>query len=276
MITVRGSRFVIREGGLAGRRAAVILCGAGRTNAAAATEVLIDGHRPRRIISAGFAGGLSPQLKRHDILVANQLLAAHGPAMRLELPASLSAACSRAGVHCGPLLTADHVIRLPGEKQSLFARYGAVAVDMETFAVAEVCLRRQVAFSSIRVINDAAGERLSRDIEHLLSQKTEAARLGAAVGASGGDPPARRTCTSCGKTRWWPPTAWPDFWRKASLTDGRQRIDAQFSGGQTFSSVPSRQAGMPLVGMAVQLPPQQPECLSSHVVSHWRRPPAWC
>ena len=54
---------------------------------------------------------------------------------------------------------------------------------METFAVAEVCAARQVAFSSIRVINDTADEALPRDVEHLLAQKTAAARLGAALGA---------------------------------------------------------------------------------------------
>ena len=87
------------------------------------------------------------------------------------------------GVHCGPLLTADRVVRLPGEKRSLFSRYGALAVDMETYAVAEVCQRRQVAFSSIRVINDTADETLPGDVEHLLRQKTGAARLGAALDA---------------------------------------------------------------------------------------------
>ncbi len=54
---------------------------------------------------------------------------------------------------------------------------------METFAVAEVCAARQVAFSSIRVTNDAADQALPRDVEHLLAQKTAAARLGAALGA---------------------------------------------------------------------------------------------
>ena len=54
---------------------------------------------------------------------------------------------------------------------------------METFAVAEVCAARQVAFSSIRVVNDTADEALPHNVEHLLAQKTAAARLGAALGA---------------------------------------------------------------------------------------------
>ena len=87
------------------------------------------------------------------------------------------------GMHCGTLLTVDRVIRTPRDRRSLFQRTGALGVDMETLAVAEVCTARQVAFSSIRVINDTADEALPRDVEHLLAQKTAAARLGAALGA---------------------------------------------------------------------------------------------
>jgi adenosylhomocysteine nucleosidase len=75
------------------------------------------------------------------------------------------------------------VIRTPRDRQSLFQRTGALGVDMETFAVAEVCAARQVPFLSIRVINDTAKEVLPRDVEHLLVQKTAAARVGAALGA---------------------------------------------------------------------------------------------
>ena len=146
-------------------------------------EVLIDGHRPRRVISAGFAGGLCPELKRNDILIADRLLTTTGGEMSVELPAGLLAALRRPGVRRGPLLTADRVVRLPREKLALFQRYGAMAVDMETLAVAEVCLRRNVPFSSVRVINDTADEALPHDVEHILVQRTGAARLGAALGA---------------------------------------------------------------------------------------------
>jgi adenosylhomocysteine nucleosidase len=182
IVTIRGSGFVVREGGLNGRRVVMILSGAGRSSAAMATEVLIDGHRPGRVISAGFAGGLCPELKRNDILIADRLLEIDGKQMSVELPAGLSAAVGP-GVHRGPLLTSDRIARLRAQRQALFDRYNAMAVDMETFAVAEVCLRRQTPFSSIRVINDTSDQVLPRDVEHLLAQKSGAAQLGAALGA---------------------------------------------------------------------------------------------
>lgn len=183
VVTIQANRLVAREGGLKSRRVVVILSGPSRENAARATEILIDGHQPRRVVSAGFAGGLCPEMKRNDLLVADRLLSAEGGEMAVELPAGLSAALGGPGVHCGTLLTADRVVRLPSERQSLFRRYGAMAVDMETFAVAEVCRVRNVAFSSIRVVNDTSDETLPRDVKHLLAQPSGPAQWGAALGS---------------------------------------------------------------------------------------------
>jgi adenosylhomocysteine nucleosidase len=182
-ITVRGSGFRVLEGGLRGRRVALILAGAGQANARHAAEILIDGHRPACVVSAGFGGGLATKLRRNDIVVADRLLDAEGHELAVELLPGLLAATGAPGVHRGTLLTTDRVVRMPSERKALFDRTGALAVDMETFAVADVCAARHVAFSSIRVVNDTADETLPPDVEHLLVQKTNAARLGAALGA---------------------------------------------------------------------------------------------
>jgi adenosylhomocysteine nucleosidase len=182
-VAIRGGRFGLCEGGWKGRRVVVIRSGPGRSRAAQATEVLLDGHQPRLVISAGFASALCPELRRHDIFIADQLLTAAAGRIAIELPPGLSATLDQPGVHRGSLLSADSAARLPREKQSLFQRYGALAVDGETFAVAEVCLRRGVPFRSLRVIRDTADESLPREVQHLLAQKTASAKLGAALGA---------------------------------------------------------------------------------------------
>jgi adenosylhomocysteine nucleosidase len=183
VVTIRSARFVAREGGLAGRRVVTILSGPGTVNAADAADVLIDAHRPQRVISAGLAGGLSSKLHRNDIVVADRVVTTDGRELPLPLPNNMSAAFQPPGVHHGTLLTADRVVRLPSERQSLHHQYGALAVDMETFAVAEVCQRRGVPFLAVRVINDTFDETLPPDVEHLLAQKTGAAQWGAALGA---------------------------------------------------------------------------------------------
>ncbi|MCE5267655.1 MAG: hypothetical protein LLG00_07200 [Planctomycetaceae bacterium] len=178
-VTIRAHGFRLREGGLHGRRVVLVLSGAGRKNAQRATEMLIDGHRPGLVVSAGFAGGLSPELKRNDIFIADRLVGTS----TIDVAGSGLAAGTHPGVHRGALLTADRVVGSPVERRELRDRHGAMAVDMETSAVAGVCVARRVPFSSIRVINDLADETLPRDVEHLLRQRSGAARLGAALGA---------------------------------------------------------------------------------------------
>ena len=189
---IRGHGLTIRVGGLKGRRAAIVRSGPGGEKAARAAEILLDGHRPRMLLSAGFAGGLSPELKRHDILLADRAIDASGREILLHQtnPANLLGSSDEAGgnerppqrtgewpgLHTGTLLSADRVVRLPAEKRALFERHGALAVDMETFAAAEVCRRRGVPFAAVRIIYDAFDDTLPPDVERLLDQKSEAAR----------------------------------------------------------------------------------------------------
>jgi len=182
-VSTRGHGFLVREGGLAGRAVALVLSGPGRSAAAKATEALIEGHHPQWVISTGFAGGLDANLRRNDILMADHLVDTSGNRLQLDLKINPAALAVVPGVHVGRLLTADRLIRLPNEKRSLGAQYDAKAVDMETFAVAEVCRRRQTRFLSVRVISDAVDDELPKDIENLVNQKTKTAQLGAAAGA---------------------------------------------------------------------------------------------
>lgn len=182
-VTTQGDGFSLRQGILGGRRIAVALSGAGRAKAAKAADALIAGHRPQWIISAGFAGGLDAKLHRHDLLMADHVADMAGNQLTIDLQVDPAALRAAPQVHVGRLLTADHVIRTPAEKEALGRQYHALAVDMETFAVAEVCRQRQVRFLAVRVINDPADEELPHDVEHLLAQKSGAAVLGAALGA---------------------------------------------------------------------------------------------
>jgi adenosylhomocysteine nucleosidase len=144
---------------------------------------LIDAYRPRLVVSAGFAGGLDARGRRQDLVVASSLASAQGGEMTLD-PAVLAPWLDEVpNLHRGRLLTCDRVIRLRAEKQELGRQHDALAVDMETFAVAEVCQARAVDFLAIRAISDAVDDELPRDIGKLLAQKSFAGQLGAAVGS---------------------------------------------------------------------------------------------
>ncbi len=178
LIGIRGGKFKVRQGGLKGKGIVVIHAGVGRENARAATETLIAGNRPQWVISAGLAGGLRADLKRGDILMADSILGEDGSrlAIDLQMPAT-------PGVHVGPLVTADRPVLKADDKRALGQRSGALAVDMETLAVAEVCRREEQRFLAVRVISDTVDEKLPEDVERLLRKKTLARRVGAAAGS---------------------------------------------------------------------------------------------
>ncbi len=181
VVRTDGHGFVAREGGLSGRRLVLLESGPGRKAAAKGATALVAGHQPRWLISAGFAGGLHQDLKQGDVLLANEIVGLDGQKLGIDLkldPQSLSRS-----VHVGRLLTVDRIIRDPAEKRSLGEAHQALAVDMESLDVAEVCRREQVRFLSARVITDAVDRELPHDVDNLLKQKSTAGRIGAVTGA---------------------------------------------------------------------------------------------
>lgn len=184
VITIRGHGFTARQGGYKGRGVVLFRSGAGRNAAARATETLIAGHKPKWILSAGFAGGLTESVKRFDVIMADRLVDAAGNRLSVDLRVDPQSLAKTPGVHVGGLLTVDQIVRFPDQKRALGEQHQALAVDMESFAVAEVCRREQVKFLAIRVISDPLEEELPPDVERLLRQNTRLSRLGAAVGAA--------------------------------------------------------------------------------------------
>lgn len=183
VVTIRGHGFVARQGRLHKRNVVMILSGSGREAAARATEALIDGHRPGWIISAGLAGGLSEALKRNHLLMADAIVDESGGRLCLDLRVEPESLRRTPDVHVGTLLTIDRVVRLSEEKRRLGEKHQALAVDMESYAVAEACRRRQVRFLSVRVIGDPVDEELAAEVRGLLKQQSPSAKLGALVGA---------------------------------------------------------------------------------------------
>jgi nucleoside phosphorylase len=87
------------------------------------------------------------------------------------------------GLHVGRLLSVDRLIRQPAERRILHEEHDALACDMETISVARACQELNTRLLSVRIISDAVDDELPPEIEHLLSQKSIAGKLGAAAGA---------------------------------------------------------------------------------------------
>jgi len=146
-----GGRFVFRGGKLAHVRVAVVETGPGATLAARGARALIDAHHPGWIISAGFSGALQPTLKLGDIVVATGIHTADGRDLSLDLKYEPD---PQRGIHSGRLLNCERIVRTVEEKRRLAESSGCLAVDMESFAVADACRATGHRFLAIRTISD--------------------------------------------------------------------------------------------------------------------------
>jgi adenosylhomocysteine nucleosidase len=181
--TSRHAHGVERAGKLTGREVAVIDGGVGQKAAARATAEAIKFYQPRWVISAGFAGGLDEKLRRGHIVMADEVSNLAGQRLAVGMKIDPRSLAGMKGLHIGRLLTIDAILRQPAERHRLAEQHGAIACDMETYAVAEVCQQRGVPLFAIRIISDAVDDELPPEIEHLLAQKSLAGKLGAATGA---------------------------------------------------------------------------------------------
>ncbi|QDU38773.1 5'-methylthioadenosine/S-adenosylhomocysteine nucleosidase [Maioricimonas rarisocia] len=152
-----GGKFVFRGGFLGDARVAIVESGAGFAKARRATQALVDAHTPDWVISAGFSGALRDEMRIGDIVVANSIVDTHGHELSVDMNME---ADPEHGLHVGRLVTADEIVRTIDEKRALADRTEALACDMESLAVAQVCQETRTRFMAIRSISDD----LSRDL----------------------------------------------------------------------------------------------------------------
>jgi adenosylhomocysteine nucleosidase len=152
----------------------VALSGMGSAAATTAAEVLV-GAGARGLMSFGFAGGLDPDLRAGSIVVPSAVISRDGepfptsPDWRARLVAALGATKGLGSVAQGPviagtLLTSEQVMDTLAVKAAAFRDTGAVAVDMESLAVAKVAAVHSLPFIAVRVIVDTAADVLPRAV----------------------------------------------------------------------------------------------------------------
>ncbi len=174
-----GGGFVFHGGRLGNVRVAFAQAGMGAGPARRATQALLDAHSPQWVVSAGFSGGLLPEMKVGNIAVAREIVDQHGGRLSVDLQMEPNAA---AGLFVGRLLMVDGIVRTVDERQRLAAAHAAIACDMESFSVAAVCQETHTRFLAVRVISDDATVDLPPEILTIVGG-TGSVRLGAAVGA---------------------------------------------------------------------------------------------
>ena len=157
----------------------LVRSGMGRDRARRALVEIAEKWELKEVISIGYAGALDPSLEVGDLVVADQVIAIDTSRPGEEMKSySLDKEIFKtiAGDHGRILLTVDRVAATPEDKKQLRDRYSAVAVDMETSALAEEAQARNLSFISVRAITDTADQELI-DCSHLVAEDGDVSKL---------------------------------------------------------------------------------------------------
>ena len=187
-----GEKFRIQGLLLHDIRIAVVESGTGAARTTRATHTLLDGHTPKWVLSVGFSGALQPHLKVGDLVVAEAIVNAEGKG--LSVPVQMQSA-PKDGLYVGKFLNTDQIVRTVSDKTKLGEATGAIAVDMESLAVARVCAERQVRFMAVRVISDDLTKDLPAEVLTIFGS-SGFVRAGAVLSAL-----------------WNRPSSWSDLWQ---------------------------------------------------------------
>ena len=163
------------RGELDGRTIAVLHTGVGEKACRPRIETFLRREQIRYVISAGFAGGLDPELKVGHLFLADNF---SSPAL-LQSP---NLDLAEENLFVGKLVTAPGIADSTTERERIAAATGGSAVDMETQFIAEACTAHEIRLLSLRAITDTAAEPLPAPPSVLFNidkQRTSLPRLAA-------------------------------------------------------------------------------------------------
>jgi adenosylhomocysteine nucleosidase len=157
VIAVTGLRA---EAAIARRAGFTVVCAGGvpeRTRIA--LDRALDGGGADAIVSIGIAGGIAPRLQPGELIVASEVIDADGEILPVD--AAWAATVRRMiGAHDGAVLGALVPAGSAAAKAALFGRTGALAVDLESLAVARAAQNHRLPCLVMRAIADPAGRDL--------------------------------------------------------------------------------------------------------------------
>jgi adenosylhomocysteine nucleosidase len=152
--------------------------GMGAKNASMASRWLIREGVVALAVS-GVSGGLSPDLMPGDLVLADSVMEEKGNQFnQIWEGNSAFVHMAHAGLmdkgiaaYSGPIITVPGPVFSAGDKHALFAKSKALAVDMESAAVAVAAGNAGLPFFAFRAVCDAAGRSIPDDFLDFINQR---------------------------------------------------------------------------------------------------------
>ncbi len=197
--TKRYARTDYHLGSIHGQDVVLVQAGIGKVKSTISTQILIDRFDVDMIVFTGLAGALTPNLKKGDLVVANQVVQydfdltafgrRHGelPDIGRLLepdPKLVKFLCyayddvfdnheNAPQLIVGAICSGDRFITDRRDIAWLQREFGAVATEMEGAAVGYTCHVNDVKFAILRTISDTGGEGAADDFDAYLKVASE-------------------------------------------------------------------------------------------------------
>ncbi len=167
--TINGFVFILGE--ISGREVVAMQCGIGKVNAAVGVLTMIENFHPAVVINSGVAGGTGHGARQGDVILASEIAyhdcwcgpgtqpgQAAGCPARFSCPLDAEKTAADLGARAGLLASGDIFVSRPEDISRILAMYPeAVAVDMESAAIAQVCHIKAVPMICLRIVSDTPG-----------------------------------------------------------------------------------------------------------------------
>lgn len=144
-------------------RRPLVRCSAARTERAYNQSLELIAEGCQGLVSFGTAGGLTPSLEPGALVLADSVVRDDGKVFQASKPwlERMEKAVDSLGAVTGAAIAgSDTVVANPGAKRILAAKTSAIAVDMESHAVARAAEEAGVPFLVVRVVADPLGRTL--------------------------------------------------------------------------------------------------------------------
>lgn len=170
--TKEGLGFYFHVGTIGRHEVVIMECGIGKVNAAISTMTLLESQKPDLVINTGVAGGADKSVNVMDVVVADAIAyhdvwcgpgtdygQAAGMPLYFSPDARITGLLSYSGaIKKGLICSGDKFIDKMGSVDKIKKHFPeALAVDMESAAIAHVCHKMGVPMFCMRIISDSPG-----------------------------------------------------------------------------------------------------------------------
>jgi adenosylhomocysteine nucleosidase len=130
---------------------------------------LLAGFNQPLVVSGGVCGALAADLRAGDLILPESVLGPAGERLNVTPTPHRRALELAGGARAGLLATTPQVVATAEDKATLFARTGAVAVDMESSVILAHAAAAGCPALVVRAVADAAAESLPAELVALVS-----------------------------------------------------------------------------------------------------------